>query len=384
MFNKIAILGAGHGGHAMSAELSQVGYEVNLYEHPDVADNLKPIIEKGGINLIANILAGESLVLPAGGKTGFVKITGKVTSDMKEAVEGVDLIMLVVPAHVRESFARLLAPHVEEGQVILVWAGHFGAILVTEVFKDMGVEKDVTICETEHLIYNCKRTGPAQIFVKGKKEKMLVAAFPASRNESILGNLKKIFPRFLPAQNVLETTLANGSPILHPPSVLLNMYRIERKFYPYFESIGGPMYSSYDVTPGMAKVMEAVDREKIALGENFGLKIDAYKDTLKAFYGATGKDLYETILNCYAYQIQMPPTSLQHRYIAEDVPFAYVPFASLGDQLGVPVPTIKGIIAIACAATDNDYWSKGLTMEKLGLAGKTAEEIMEYVNTKSG
>ena len=69
MFKKIAILGAGHGGHAMSAELSQVGYEVNLYEHPDVADNLKPIIEKGGINLIAHTPAGEPLELPAGGKT---------------------------------------------------------------------------------------------------------------------------------------------------------------------------------------------------------------------------------------------------------------------------------------------------------------------------
>ena len=84
MFKKIAILGAGHGGHAMSAELSQVGYEVNLYEHPDVADNLKPIIEKGGINLIAHTPAGEPLVLPAGGKTGFVKITGKVTSNMEK------------------------------------------------------------------------------------------------------------------------------------------------------------------------------------------------------------------------------------------------------------------------------------------------------------
>jgi len=380
MFKKIAILGAGHGGHAMSAELSQVGYEVNLYEHPDVADNLKPIIEKGGINLIAHTPAGEPLELPAGGKTGFVKITGKVTSDMKEAVEGVDLIMLVIPSHVRESFIRLLAPHVEEGQVIVVWPGYFGALLVAKVLKDMGVEKDVTICETESLIYTCKKTGPAQIFVKGKKEKMLVAAFPSSRNESILGNLKKIFPKFLAAQNVLETTLANVNPPLHPQSILLNMYRVERKFYPYFEVMGGPFYSSYDVTPGMAGVMEAVDKERIALGKKVGLKIATLKDTLKAFYGATGKDLYETILNCYAYQAQTGPTSLQHRYVAEDVPFALVPFASLGDQLGVPVPTIKSMAAIACAATGNDYWSKGLTMEKLGLAGKTAEEIMDYVN----
>jgi opine dehydrogenase len=254
---------------------------------------------------------------------------------------------------------------------------------VAKVFKDMGVEKDVTICETESLIYTCKITGPAQIFVKGKKEKMLVSAFPATRNKTVIEDLKKIFPKFLAAQNVLETTLANVNPPLHPQSILLNMYRVERKFYPYFEVMGGPFYSSYDVTPGMARVMEAVDKERIALGEKVGLKIATLKDTLKAFYGATGKDLYETILNCYAYQAQTGPTSLQHRYVAEDVPFALIPFASLGDQLGVPVPTMKGMAAIACAATRIDYWSKGLTMEKLGLAGKTAEEIIEYVNTVS-
>jgi len=383
MFKKIAILGANHWGYAMSAELSQVGYEVNLYEHPDVADNLKPIIEKGGINLIAHTPAGEPLELPAGGKTGFVKITGKVTSDMKEATEGVDLIMLVGPSHIRESFIRLLAPHVEDGQTIVVWPAYFGALLVAKVLKDMGVEKDVTICETESLIYTCNKTGPAQIFVRGKKEKLSLGVLPASRTEETIEHLKKIFPQFVPAQNVLETTFANGNPSIHPQSALLNMYRVERKFYPYSEVMGGSFYSSYDVTPGMARVMEAVDREKIALGEKFGLKIPTMRDTLKAFYGATGKDLYEALLNCYAYQIQMPPTSLQHRYIAEDVPFGLVPFASLGDQLGVSVPTIKGMVAIACAATDNDYWSKGLTIEKLGLAGKTAEEIIEYVNTGS-
>lgn len=382
MFKKIAILGAGSGGLAMSAELSQVGYEVNLYEHPAVVDNLKQIIEKGGINLIAHTAAGEPLVLPAGGKTGFVKITRKVTSNMQEAVEGVDLIMLVVPAYVRESFIRLLAPHVEDGQIIVVWPGYFGAILTANIFKDIGVEKDVTICETESLIYACETTGPAQIFVKGKKDKLSFAVLPASRTVETIEHLKKIYPQLVPARNVLETTFSNPDSIIHPQSILLNMYRVERKFYPYFESIGGLMYSNYDITPGMAKVMEAVDREKIALGEKFGLKIATLKDTIFAFYGATGKDLYETILNCYVYQAQTGPTSLKHHnYVAQDIPFGLVPFAFLGEQIGVPVPTIKGMVAIACAATDNDYWRKGLTMEKLGLASKTAKEIMEYVDT---
>lgn len=122
----------------MSAELSQVGYQVNLYEHPDVAANLDPIIEKGGINVIAETPSGEPLELPAGGKSGFVKITGKVTSGMKEAVEGVDLIMLIVPSHFREALIKLFAPYLKDGQTILVWPSYFGALLVAKVLKDMG------------------------------------------------------------------------------------------------------------------------------------------------------------------------------------------------------------------------------------------------------
>lgn len=381
MFKKITVLGAGHGGQAMSVELSQMGYQVNLYEHPNVAEHLNPIIERGGIDVIAEIPSGDYLEIYAGGKSGFVKITGKITSDIKEAVEGVDLIMLVVPSHFREVFIKILTPYLEEGQTIVVWPGYFGALQVAKILKDMGVNKDIIICEAESLIYACRINGPAQVNIMGKKKKILVAAFPGNRTEQIVKELKNIFPAFLPARNIMETTLANVNPPLHPQSVLLNLYRVERKFYPYYEKTGGPFCSCYDITPGMAGVMEAVDKEKIALGKKVGIKIASLKDTLKDFYGAEGKDLYETILNCYAYQKQIAPTSLEHRYVVEDVPFALVPFAYMGDQLGIPVPTIKGMVAIANAATKINFWNTGFTMEKLGLARKSAEEIKEYLET---
>ncbi|MBE3138671.1 MAG: NAD/NADP octopine/nopaline dehydrogenase family protein [Actinobacteria bacterium] len=381
MFEKIAILGAGHGGHAMSAELSQMGFQVNLYEHPKVADKLNPIIEKGGIDVIAKVPSGEYLDKFAGGKSGFVKITGKITSDIKKAVKGVDLIMLVVPSHVREVFIKILAPCLEDGQTILVWPGYFGALQVAAILKDEGVNKDIIICETESLMYACRITGPAQVTIMAKKRKMLVAAFPGDRTEQIVKELKKVFPGFLAAKNIMDTTLGNVNTVLHPQSVLLNLYRVERKFYPYFDQIGGPLTSCYDITPGSAKVMEAVDKEKIALGKKLGVKIPALKDILKDFYGAEGKDLYETVLDCYAYQKQVGPSTLEHRYVVEDVPFALVPIAYLGDQLGVPVPTTKGMVAIANAATKKDFWNLGFTMKKLGLAGKSAEEIKEYIET---
>lgn len=57
---------------------------------------------------------------------------------MKEAVEGVDLIMLIVPSHFREALIKLFAPYLKDGQTILVWPSYFGALLVAKVLKDMG------------------------------------------------------------------------------------------------------------------------------------------------------------------------------------------------------------------------------------------------------
>ena len=170
MNEKIAILGAGNGGYAMAADLSMVGYEVNLYEYPDYADNLKPIIERGGIEIISRTSAGEELILPAGGKTGFVKIKGKITSNAQEAIKDADIIMLVVPAFAREAFIREFAPYLEDGQIIVIWPGYFGALQCAKLFKDLGVNKNVDIAETESLIYNCTKLGGAKIYNKGNKE----------------------------------------------------------------------------------------------------------------------------------------------------------------------------------------------------------------------
>lgn len=380
MFNKIAILGAGHGGCTMAADLSMAGYHVNLYELPEFADNLLgSIIEKGGLEVIARKETGEELKLSGGGKTGFARISGKITSDIKQAIDDADLIMLVTPAFARERFIKELGTCIKEGQTVVIWPGYFGALRCAKILKDMGVYRDITICETESLIYATRRTGPTEITVLGTKDRLACSVFPASKTTEVIKGLQKIFPAIVPARNVLETTLANGNLVIHPQCLLLNLYRVERKFYPYYESMGGPFCSSYDVTPGMAGVMEAVDKERRAIAEKFELNILSEQETLKAFYGATGKNLYEALLNCYAYQKQLAPTSLNHRYVTEDVPYGLVPLASLGDQIQVPVPTIKGMVAVGCAATGEDYWSKGLTMSDVGLAGKSVEEIIALV-----
>ncbi len=203
MSKKIAILGAGNGGYTMAADLSMVGYEVNLYELPEYAENnLGPVIERGGIEVISQDTSGNEIVLSAGGRSGFTRISGVVGSDIQEAVSGVDIIMLVVPGFVREKFIRAFAPYIEDEQIIVIWPAYFGALQCAKLLKDMGIQKDITIAETESLIYNCTKLGGAKVRNKGQKEKMLVSVFPGKKKEEIFNEIQKIYPQFLPAMNV--------------------------------------------------------------------------------------------------------------------------------------------------------------------------------------
>ncbi len=215
MFKKIAVLGAGNGGYAMAADLSMASYHVNLYEDPDFAENIDSINEKGGIKVIARNYNGEEIILPAGGKTGFTKIKGSVSANIEEALDGVDLIMLIVPGFVREKFIRKMAPLLKDGQTIVVWPAYFGALQCSNLLDKMGIKKSINICETESILYVSRKNNPATISVMGTKHKLLISSFPSRNIKNIIKDLQIIYPQLVEAENVFETTFSNVNP---PPA----------------------------------------------------------------------------------------------------------------------------------------------------------------------
>ena len=91
-------------------------------------------------------------------------------------------------------------------------------------------------------------------------------------------------------------------------------------------------------------------------------------------YDAAGENLNEAIHNQPGYYgIQAPPT-LNHRYIFEDVPMSLVPIAALGQRYGVSVRGMDAIIRLACIVHATDYWRRGRTLDKLGIADNTMVE----------
>lgn len=365
-FPKFAVLGAGHGGKTMAAHLGLMGFTVNLYNHKDVEKDyeidLGEIRARGGIQLDGVI-------------EGFGRLN-IVSSNIKEVIDGVDVIMVVVPANAHKYIAEVCAPYLQEGQIIILNPGRTGGALeFRKILKEKGVSDKVKLAEAQTLIYACRSIGPTRAKILGIKKSVSLAALPATEIESVLKIVNKAYPQFIPASSVLETSLDNIGAVFHPALTLLNSARIE--------STGGEFeFYIEGATPSVCKVIEAVDRERVNVAKALNVRAIPAKEWLSLAYGVKGENLFEAIQNNPAYKGIKAPPHLRHRYIFEDVPTGLVPFASLGDMLGIPTSTIKSLINLASAMFETDFWDQGRTVEKLGLAGLTVREIEEIVFEK--
>lgn len=357
---KFTVVGAGHGGKAMAAHLALMGFPVTLYNR--TPENVAAIKQRGGIELESS----------EGGPHGFGQLE-RVTSDMREALEEADVVMVVVPSTAHADIARLAAPHLKDSQIVVLNPGRTGGTLeFNAVLKQEGCKADVIIAEAETLIYASRSEGPARARIFAIKETVPLAALPATRTPEVLDVLHKAYPQFIDGQSVLHTGLNNMGAIFHPALTLLNAGRIE--------STGG-MFQFYidGVTPSVATVLETLDRERVTVAASLGIRARTALEWLRIAYDATGSNLYEAIHNQRGYYGIMAPKTLNHRYITEDVPMSLVPIAAFGQRFGVRVRGMESIIRLACIVHRTDYWRRGRTLDKLGVENLSIDELIRYV-----
>ncbi len=357
---RITVVGAGHGGKAMAAHLALMGYPIVLFNR--TAENVAAIKELGGIYL-------ESY---EGGPRGFGGLV-RVTSSIAEALDKAELIMVVVPSSAHADIAKACAPYLTDGQVVVLHPGRTcGAIEFSKVIRDNGSSADVTIAEAETFIYASRSDGPAQARIFRIKEAVPLAALPSNRNALVLDLIRQVYPQFIDGGNVLQTGMNNMGAIFHPALTILNSGWIETTHGDFQFYIDG-------VTASVARVLEALDRERVTVAASIGIRARTGMEWLKLSYDAVGEDLNEAIHNQPGYYgINAPPT-LNHRYIFEDVPMSLVPIASLGQRYGVAVSGIDAIIRIASIIHRTDYWRRGRTIEKLGINNLSTDELIHYV-----
>ena len=345
---KYAVIGAGCGGQAIAGYLASTGFDVTLYNRSNV--RIKPIRRRGYIDL--------SGVLKGRGKLSYV---GR---DISKALANRDIIMVVVTANAHKAIARKMAPYLRDGQIIVLNPGRTcGALEVDYTLRQSGCTADVIVAEANTLIYAVRVTKPGVATIKGVKKKVSISALHAANTARVLAKLRAAYPQFVPAASFLETSFGNIGAIFHPAITLLNKDRILAKEPFDFYTDG--------VTRKVARFMKQVDREAQNVANALGTKRLSVTAWLSSRYGLNVSDIYTMIRSNLTYQGIKAPTTLNNRYLWEDIPTGLVSISSFGNAVGVPTKAINSLIDEGCNVLDRDFWEEGRTYKKLGLSRKT-------------
>lgn len=359
-----AILGAGNGGFCTTADLTLRGYEVHLYETPAFAQNIEPILQTGGISLRG--VVGEGFAQPA-----------LVTTDIRAALEGADIVLVITTAQGHQTIAQACAPYLQEGQIVVLVPGCVGGVL--EFHQELSHQADpaqIILAETTSLMYAVKKENGNGVWARGIKNHLPLAAFPAFRTQSVINRLSPIFPQFVPASHILESSFNNHNHVVHPPAVLMNLGFVENihKEDWFFYSQG--------YTPGTGRIGDVLDRERLAIADAYGVPSISVVDVLHKFYGhqgMAGENLYELFKDSPVHRHAKGPLSTRSRLLTEDIPYGLVPLTSFARLAGVPTPTMDAVITLASVINNTDYRSTGRSVESLGLGGLSVDEILRFV-----
>jgi opine dehydrogenase len=286
-----------------------------------------------------------------------------VTHDMGEAVRGAELILCPAPAFAQRNIAQAMAPHVADGQVVLLTPGTFGSYAMAKALRDTGSAARVAFAETGTLPYLARKHGPQEIAVTVRATRLPTGVFPLTEKERVLGVVRRAYPAVEDAGDALSGALMNAGPIIHPPLITMNAGPLEH-------------FDKWDIhkegtQASIRRVTDALDAERVAIREALGYGpphfplADHYRDDGDEWM--YGRKAHAPLIESGDWRERIVLT--EHRYMREDVAQGLAFLVSVAEWAGVAAPTAQGLLTLGSAVCGEDFRTSGRTLETLGLAG---------------
>ena len=353
----IAVLGSGNGGCAVAFDCAAHGHQVSLFDFEQFPASIQAVQANGGIHCQGVI-------------EGFQPV-GYAGHEIEKALNGSDLIYAVGPAYSTKPFAEACKPYLKRGQIVIVNPSSCGGSI--EFKRGAGLDlgdEEIVVAETSTLPYAVRLLEPAKIRVFNKlKGGLFLAAVPAKNTHLVLEKIHDVYPAMSAAKNILQTSLQNGNPVIHPTITLMNVALIER-------TQGDFDFYHQGVTPAVGRLIEAVDKERIAIGEKLGVDIIPDPE-IGVMQGYMLEATYDNgFITAPGFEGVKAQGSLDYRYFNEDVGYGLVFLQKLGEQIGAKTPIMSSVITLASLLMNRDYLGEARrTMETLGLSKHTAKEL---------
>lgn len=358
----VTIIGAGNAGYAQACKLKENGHTVRLLKtsHAIHEESFEEVKRKGGIYAIDTTNNDN---------TFFAKLD-MITRNAEEALLNADVIMVVTQTLYHESIAKKIADYIKENQMGIIIPGNAGSIF----FRENTNKKNIIFSEGESMPYDARIIENGKVRISFKNVRNALSFLPASRKDEGMKVASKLFDTYRYfRRHIFESALHNPNIVVHIIGTILSASRIEYSkgdFWMYREGF----------TDSIWNVVNDLDKEKNDILEALGCERLNYLDACKF---RNGEDLKGDSLEVFKYYAQKGgpkgPSSLNTRFLYEDIPMGLCLLSSLGKKCGIPTPISDSLISIASSLLKKDFWKEGRTLEKLGLDKMIKEEIINFV-----
>jgi opine dehydrogenase len=300
------------------------------------------------------------------GSTEFVPIA-EITRDSSTALQGADVALVLVQSIYHEQVARLISPFVGRLAMLLVVPGYMGSLYFKRAF---GNRVDI-IAEGESTAYDARIVSDGHVAILYKNVRNALSFIDSGRSGAGIAIASQLVATYqYTRKHVVESALHNPNMIVHTVGAILSAARIEfsgGEFWMYKEGF----------TPAIWNIVEQLDGEKTAILLNLGCEPLRYLDACR-FRNET--DLSVDSLSVFREYARTGgpkgPSSVNTRYIYEDVPMGLCLMSSIGKLLKIPTPTCDSLVTLGGGLLKSNFWEAGRSLSGLGLG---FEEFFQLV-----
>ena len=290
-------------------------------------------------------------------------VTTLAVSDPAEALADAEVVLISAMAKRHDAITSWIAPHLKDGQVVCFSAGNCASITLKKKLGD----KKVVVGEMQGNIGPCRLVDPTTVTCAFPYAEKPVAAFPAKDNDALVAGLSPVYP-CRAVKNVFQATLSSPNVTIHLAGTLMNTSKLETTsdFRLYQDGM----------SPSVAAVISAVEDERDLVMDQMGYPRTRAVGQIYALLE------YPKHPEVAQFRVLAGPTKGVHdRYVVEDAHAGNSLLASIAKNFGIGTPVVNALLTLASVLNNEDFYAGGLTLENLGLAGKSAEEINRYLET---
>lgn len=351
---RVAILGAGAAAFATAALLRGNGHE--------------PVLWSPSGTRTQELARGARLKV-TGAFIGRMEIDAAMTC--RKALAGAGAVVIAVPGFAHRAVMDTAAPHLRQGQTVIV-SSHisFSALYLSKRLAERRVKVPIVAWGTTAAM--ARQTSFSEVHVLAVRSRVDAATLPASSAQEGLAACRALFgDRFIARDDLLAIALSNLNPQNHLGQVLCNFTRIER----------GESWANWDgYTPSVGRFIEALDAERLAIAEKFGVAVRTVRQHFHLSFGVPEAPLGDMIAVIAERERDSPgPRSTETRYVLEDVPYGLVPTTALAAVAGVETPLHDAGINVLAALYGRDFRAENDLLPELGIGRTSPEELKRLV-----